>query len=163
MKRIALEWGMLMSVGIALTLSTLWVFTNFFDRSNYRLKISGSQIARGNLFLVVNRGDFALSDQYYVPAAGNIRPLILAAPLRTRFGSLRAGRIGGFAIPGVDVRYFRIDSDGYLVWSVRLSLLIPVVLFAFLAAWLHRCLERFWSRSERAWVQASVSGHDARA
>ena len=163
MKRITLEWGMLLSVGMAVTLSTLWVFTKFFDRSPYRLKVPHSQSAQGDLFLAVNNGDFALSDQYYVPASGNVRPLIVTAPLRARSGTLRGGRLGGFAIPGLDVRYYRFGPDGYLVWSLRLSMLILVVLFLMLTAWFRHRLEHFWNRTDRARIEPSLDGHEARA
>ena len=53
-----------------------------------------------------------------------------------------------FTIPGLDLRYYRNAADGYVIWSLRLPLLIPVVLLFVLAVWFRRRLKRLRNARE---------------
>lgn len=142
MRRIILEWGLILSVGMALALSSFWLYSRFLDRSTYHLRISTSRSVGDNLHVLVGDGDLSLCDQFDVDAAGNVRPLIVR-PRRVITADMRRGdRFGGFTIPGLDLRYYRIASDGYLIWSLRLSLLIAVALLFLLAFLFRRRLRR---------------------
>jgi hypothetical protein len=149
MRRIILEWSLILSVGIALALSTLWVVSKFLDRSSYHLRISTSRSVGDDLHLLVSDGDFSLCDQFDVDASGIVRPLIIDSTRVLASDILRGDRLGQFTIPGLDLRYYRIASDGYLIWSLRLSLLIPSVLFCLLAVLFHRRLKRLRRRIDR--------------
>jgi hypothetical protein len=142
MKRIVLEWSLILSAGMALALSTLWVVSKFFDRSSYHLRISTSRSVGDDLHLLVGDGDLSVCDQFDVDASGNVRPLIVDSRKLVASDILRGDRLGQFTIPGLDLRYYRIASDGYVIWSLRLSLLIPSVLLFLLAVLLRRRLKR---------------------
>ena len=58
----------------------------------------------------------------------------------------RGDRAWQFTIPGLDLRYYRMGDDGYVVWSLRLSLLVLVVLSFLLAFAIHRRLKAFRNR-----------------
>ena len=66
-------------------------------------------------------------------AAGNVRPLIIDARKILPWDVQRGARVGGFAIPGLEARYYRMAFGGYLIWSLRLSLLIPAAVLLLLA------------------------------
>lgn len=128
MKRTILEWGLILSIGMALGLSTLWVVSRFFDRSSYHLRISTSRSVGDDLHLLVGEGDLSLCDQFDVDASGNVRPLIVDPRTLITSDILRGDRFGHFTIPGLDLRYYRFGPSGYLIWSLRLSMLVPIVL-----------------------------------
>jgi hypothetical protein len=90
-----------------------------------------------DVHVIVGNGDVSLSDQFEAAASGNIRPLIIMARNVRPADILRGARVGGFTIWALEFSYYRMASDGYLIWSMRLSLLIPVALL-FLCAFLFR-------------------------
>ncbi len=136
MKRIVIEWSLIFSVGMSLALSSLWVVTRFFDRSSYHLRVVTARSVGDHLHLLVRDGDLSICDQFDVDAAGKVRPLIVDSRKLIPSDFLRGDRLGQFTIPGVDLRYYRIGSDGYVIWSLSLSLLIPGALVFLLAVWL---------------------------
>ncbi len=142
MKRIILEWGWILSVGMALAVSSLWVYSRFFDRLPYHLRISTSRSVGDDVHVLVGDGNLSLCDQFDVEASGKVQPLIIDARKVRAADILRGDRFGGFTIPGLDLRYYRIAPDGYVIWSLRLSLLIPVALLFLLAFFSRRRLER---------------------
>ena len=146
MKRIILEWSLILSVGITLALTALWAVSRFFDRSSYHFRISTPQTVEGALHLLVGDGDLCLCDQFDVDASGDVQPLIVDSRKVLPSDVLQGARVGQFTIPGLDLRYYRIASDGYVIWSLRLSLLVPGVLLFLLAVLFHRRLERLRRR-----------------
>jgi hypothetical protein len=142
MKRIILEWGWILSVGMALAVSSLWVYSRFFDRSPYHLRISTSRSVGDDIHVLVGDGNLSLCDQFEVEASGNVQPLIIDARNVRAADILRGDRFGGFTIPGFDLRYYRIATGGYVIWSLRSSLLIPVALLFLLAFFSRRRLKR---------------------
>jgi hypothetical protein len=158
MRRIILEWGLILSVGMALALSTLWIFSKFFDRSTYHLRIPTSRSVGDDLHLLVGDGDLALCDQFDVDTSGKVRPLIIERRMLVPADILRGDRLGQLTTPGLDIRYYRFGPSGYLIWSLRLSLLIPVVLLSFLAFWFRHHLRRLRRRTERGLDRASDLG-----
>jgi hypothetical protein len=149
MKRIILEWGLILSVGLALALATLWVVSRFVDRSSYHLRISTSGSVRDDLHLLVGDGDLALCDQFDVDASGNVRPLIVDSRTVRPSDILKGDRLGQLTIPGLEFRYYRMASDGYLIWSLKLTLLIPVIALFLLAVLFHRRLKPLRGRLEQ--------------
>jgi hypothetical protein len=141
-KRVILEWGLLLSAGLALAIAMLWVVSRFFDRSSYHLRVATSRSVQDDLHLLVREGDLSLCDQFDVDASGNVRPLIVAARRVGSWGIESGDVVGQFTIPGLDIRYCRVASDGYLIWSLRLSLVIPAAFLSLLALELRRCLKR---------------------
>jgi len=126
-RRKLFEWGFLLSFGMALTLSVFWVISRFSDRATDHFRVSTSQSVQDDLHLLVGEGDFSLCDQFETDASGKVRPLIIdPRDPQTILGS--GDRTGRFTIPGIDLRYHRDARSGYVCWSVRLSLLIPVVI-----------------------------------
>ncbi|HEV3263763.1 MAG TPA: hypothetical protein VG013_43410 [Gemmataceae bacterium] len=128
MKRIILEWGVILAVGSALALSTLWVVSRFFDRSSYHLRITTSKSVADDLHLLVGEGDLALCDQFDVDTSGTVRPLIVNHRDVVASNIPGGDRFGQFTIPGLDLRYCRIAPTDYLIWSLRVTMLFPIVL-----------------------------------
>jgi hypothetical protein len=158
MKRIILEWGLMLWVGMALALSTLWVISRFFDRSTYHLRFAIPESVADDIHLLVRGGDLSLCNQFDADASGNVRPLMDTVKLAA--SDIRRGdRLRHLTIPGVDLRYCRLASDGYVIWSLRLSLLIPVVLLFLLAILFRRRLKRL----RRALEQDPVGNIDRRS
>ena len=132
MKRIVREWGQLLAFGMALAILSLWAGSRFLDRSTYHVEITSSRGVQHNLHVLVANGDLALCNQFEVDASGNVRPLIINARNILPWDLQRGARFGGFAIPGLEARYYRMASGGYLIWSLRLSLLIPAAVLLLL-------------------------------
>jgi hypothetical protein len=128
MKRTILEWGLILSIGMTLALSTLWVVSNFFVRSSYHLRLPASKTVGDHLNLLVGEGDLSLCDQFDVDSSGNVRPLIVDPRRSVASDILRGDRFGQFTIPGLDLRYYWSAPSGHLIWSLRLSLLYSIVL-----------------------------------
>jgi hypothetical protein len=134
-KRMMLEWGLLLCLGSALALSTLWIVSSFFDRSSYHLKISTTGNLRHDLHLFLYDGQFALSNQFDRDSSGRVRPLIMEAKALINRDILRGDRCGQLMIPGLDLRYYWNAPSRVLIWSLEQSLLIPAVLLLVLTAW----------------------------
>lgn len=149
MKRILLEWGLIGAVGMTLALATLWAVSRFVDRSTHHFRIPTSNSVGDALHVLVGDGDLALCDQFDVDAAGNVRPLVIGSQQVVAPDIAGGARRGQFTIPGFDLRYYRIARDGYVIWSLRVSLLILVVLSLLLAAWFRRRLRRLRRRLEQ--------------
>jgi hypothetical protein len=148
MKHVILEWSLIFACGMTLALTALWGISRFYDRMTYHLRFPTSRSVTDDLHILVADGDLALCDQFDVDAAGNVRPLIVdwLRPADIRKGN----RLGRLTIPGLDFRYCRFASDGYLIWSLRLSLLIPAVLMLLLAILFRRRLKQLRRRSMSA-------------
>ena len=142
MKRVILEWGSIVSAVMALAILALWGFSRFVDQSSYHLRFPTSRSVQDDLHLVVGDGDLTLCDQFDVDASGNVRPLIVDKRRPLVSDILRRDRVGQFTIPGLDLRYYRFGLDGYLIWSVRVSLLFVVALLVLLAVLFRRGLVR---------------------
>jgi hypothetical protein len=141
MKRFILEWGLIFSVGMVLSLAMLWVASKFFDHSTYHLRIATSRSVSDDLHVLVGDGDLTLGDHFELDASGKVRPVVIDA--RTHAADIvRGDRIGQFTFPGLDLHYYRIASDGYLIWSLKLSLLIPGALIFLIAILFRRSLRR---------------------
>lgn len=154
MKRIILEWSMILALGMALALSGLWGYSKFFDRSSYHLRIPTSRSVANDLHVLVGDGDLSLCDQFDVDASGNVRPLIVDSRKVRPADILKGDRFGGFSVPGLDLRYYRMASDGYVIWSLQQSLLIPAAVLFLLASLSHRRLKRLRGR-QRVTEQSS--------
>ena len=152
MKRIVLEWSLIVSIGMTLALSTLWFVSRFFEPSTYHLRFSTSPRSQDDLHLLVGNGDLTLCDQFEAGSSGNIRPLIVAPGRLCPPDIHRGDRMGHVTIPGLDLQYYRVATDGYLIWSLRLSLLIPSVLFFLLAVLCRRRLKRLRRQVEQSSV-----------
>jgi hypothetical protein len=125
MKRILLEWGLILCVGLTLAVSILWAVASFVDRSTYHLRFPTSRSVQDDLHLIVGAGELTLCDQFEMDTSGNSQPLIVEARNLTPSDRRRGDRVGGITVPGFDLRYYRHAPDGYIIWSLRLSLLIP--------------------------------------
>jgi hypothetical protein len=148
MKRILLEWSLIVSVGMALALSTLWVYSRFYDRTTYHLRFPTSRSVQDDLHVLVSNGDLTVCDQFDVDASGNVRPLIVHSRDLTPSDILRGDRAWQVTIPGLDLRHYRHAPSLYVIWSLRLSLLIPVAMSFLIAVWFRRCLNRLRSQVE---------------
>jgi hypothetical protein len=149
MKRMILEWGALGWIGMALFLLTVWVVTKFSVHTSDHLRIPTSSSVRDDLHVVISEGDLSFCDQFDMDAAGNVRPMVADYLPLTRADSLRGDRAGQFTIPGLDLRYYRLGRDGYLIWSLTLSMLIPVALCLLIAAQFRNRLKKMRGRVAR--------------
>jgi hypothetical protein len=159
-KRMILEWGLLLCLGTALALLTLWVASGFFDRSSYHLRISTTGNLRHDLHLIVYDGQFALSNQFDRDSSGRIRPLIVEAKALIKRDILRGDRCGQLTIPGLDLRYYWNAPSRGLIWSLEQSLLIPVGLLLLLTAWFRIRLGKPKARTSHSSPQASGAQTD---
>lgn len=124
MKRMILEWGLIVSTGMLLTLSVLWAGSYFVDRPSTYVRVSVVDDLRKDLHILVGDGDVWLFDQPSVGRSGDVSPWVanvrdIIAPKVRNSGCRTA--------PGFDLRYCQF-IDGYVVWSLKLSLLYPVAL-----------------------------------
>jgi hypothetical protein len=153
-KRMILEWGLILCLGTSVTLLTLWVVSRFYDRSSYHLRISTTGNLRHDLHLFLYDGQFALSNQFDRDSSGRIGPLIVEAKMLITRDRLRGDRCGRFTIPGFDLRYYWNAPTRGLIWSLEQSLLIPVGLLLLLTAWFRIHLARLKARTAHGTPQA---------
>jgi hypothetical protein len=135
-RRIILEWGLILCLASSLAPFTLWVVTGFFDRSSHHLRVSMTRSVQQDIHVILCDGRLALSNQFEMDSSGRIRPLILDAKGLTK-GDISMGvRRERFSIPGVDLGYHWSPRPRSLIWSLEQSLLIPGGLLLLLTAWL---------------------------
>jgi hypothetical protein len=134
-RRIALEWGLILTVGVVLALSTLWGSSYFIDDTLIYLPIPYPH----GLHFTLGGGDICLFDQAEIGRGGNLAPYVvnprthIAPPIR---------RVGRVTIPGFDFHYCQFAPDGYIIWSIRLSLLYPIMVLLLVAVVLGCRLKR---------------------
>ena len=128
MKRILLEWSLILSSGIAFSLFTLWLVSSFFDRSSYHLKVSTSGNSDGDCHFVLRDGHFSISNDFDVNPAGRAGPLIIDPKSQIKLDVARGDRFRQFTISGLDLRTYWNGRARFRIWSLELSLLIPVLL-----------------------------------
>jgi hypothetical protein len=102
-----------------------------------------------DIHLLFEGGNLALCDQFDVDVSGTVRPVIVGLRDLRPSDILRGDRAGQFTIPGIDIRYYRHAPDGYVIWSLRFSLLIPIVVSLLLAVLLQRRLVRLRRHTEQ--------------
>jgi hypothetical protein len=131
----ALEWGMILTVGVVLALSTLWGSSYFIDDTLIYLLIPSFH----GLHFTLGGGDLCLFDQAEIGRGGNLAPYVvnprthIAPPIRT---------VGRVTIPGFHFQYCQFAPDGYIIWSIRLSLLYPIMVLLLVAVVLGCRLKR---------------------
>ena len=134
-RRMALEWGRILTVGVVLALSTLWGSSYFIDDTLIYLGIPYFH----GLHFTLGGGDICLFDQAEIGRGGNLAPYVvnprthIAPPIR---------RVGRVTIPGFDFHYCQFAPDGYIIWSIRLSLLYPIMVLLLVAVVLGCRLKR---------------------
>ena len=134
-RRLALEWGLILTVGVVLALSTLWGSSYFIDDTLIYLEIPYFH----GLHFTLGGGDICLFDQAEIGRGGNLAPYVvnprthIAPPIR---------RVGRVTIPGFDFHYCQFAPDGYIIWSIRLSLLYPIIVLLLVAVVLGCRLKR---------------------
>jgi hypothetical protein len=134
-RRMALEWGLILTVGVVLALSTLWGSSYFIDDTLIYLRIPYQH----DLHFSLGGGDICLFDQAEIGRAGNLAPYVvnprthISPPIR---------RVGRVTIPGFDFHYCQFAPDGYIIWSIRLSLLYPIMVLLLVAVVLGCRLKR---------------------
>jgi hypothetical protein len=153
-KRMILEWGLILCLVASVGLLTLWVVSRFFDQSSYHLRISTTGNLRHDLHLFLYDGQFALSNQFDRDSSGRFRPLIVEAKMLIKNDRLRGDRCGRFTIPGLDLRYYWNAPSRGLIGSLELSLTIPVGLLLIITAWFLIRLGRLKARRPHGTPQA---------
>lgn len=140
MKRILAARCLLISLILIPTLALLLGFSLFIDPSHYHGKI----VYTGNVWKYVSimlaNGDILLFNQFEVDKSGRVIPWIDDNPTYTVPTRNRRG--GRFTIPGFGLRYGQVTPDGDMAWSLRISLVLPLILSLLTAAWLRRHLGR---------------------
>ncbi len=138
-RRIALEWSLILAVGSMLALAATWAGSYFIDGSLIYLRIPSPRDVQFDLHFSLRGGDVCLFNQAEFDRAGNLSPYVvnprmhIEPPIR---------RIGHVTIPGLDFQYCQFAPDDYVVWSIRLSLLYPIVVLLLVAVLLGRRLKR---------------------
>jgi hypothetical protein len=160
-KRMMLEWGLILGFGASVAILTFWVVSRFFDRSSYHLRISATGNLRHDFHLFLDDGQFALSNQFDRDSSGRFRPLIVEAKMLNQSDRLRGDQCGRFAIPGLDLRYYWNAPSRGLIWSMELSLLIPVGLLLLLTAWFRISHGRLRVRTSHRTARAPEGQTDA--
>jgi len=124
-------WEFWFSILLLLTVATLWLTSYLIDRSPSFIAIGHRCFA----FLRNGRIDLAsdldTSSRYPQPAV--LDP--------SRIAASRFPRSGSIMLPGFDLR-LRSLASGYLIWSLSLSLLIPIGVSALSVAYLFHRLRR---------------------
>ena len=134
-RRTALEWGLILTVGVVLALSTLWGSSYFIDDTLIYLGIPYFH----GLHFTLGGGDICLFDQAEIGRGGNLAPYVvnprthIAPPIR---------KVGRVTIPGLDFHYCQFAPDGYIIWSIRLSLFYPIMVLLLVAVVLGCRLKR---------------------
>jgi hypothetical protein len=134
-RRTALEWGLILMMGVVLAVATLWGSSYFIDDTLIYLGIPYFH----GLHFTLGGGDICLFDQTEIGRGGNLAPYVvnprthIAPPIR---------RIGRFTIPGFDFNYCQFAPDGYITWSIRSSLLYPIMVLLLVAVVLGCRLKR---------------------
>ena len=130
---------MSLTVGVVLALSTLWGSSCFIDDTLIYLRIPNRRDVQFDLHFSLGGGDVCLFNQAKFDRAGNLSPYVvnprmhIEPPIR---------RIGHVTIPGLDVQYCQLAPDDYVVWSIRLSLLYPIMVLLLVAVVLGCRLKR---------------------
>ena len=138
-RRIALEWGVILTMGVVLTLLTLWGSSYFIDDTLIYLRIPYPPDVRYDLHFSLGGGNICLFDQAEIGRAGNLAPYVvnprthIAPPIR---------KVGRVTIPGLDFHYCQFAPDDYIIWSIRLSLLYPIMVLLLVAVVLGCRLKR---------------------
>jgi hypothetical protein len=156
MKRMILEWGLILCLGASLALMSFWVLSRFFDRSSYHFRISTTGNLRHDLHVMLYDGLLALSNQFDRDSSGKIRPLVVQGKTLSKRDILRGDRCGQFTIPGLDLRYYWYAPSRGLIWSLEQSLLIPVGLLLLLTAWFRSRLGKLKARTSRSAARAEI-------
>jgi hypothetical protein len=146
MKRMILEWGLILSAGIFLALATLWVASVTTIQVPSHVTVSTSRSAGNDLHVLVESGNVWFCDQVHWDDSGNAQPLIV--DLRTHVAP-KVRKIGHCTIPGFDLQYCHFAPDGYVVWSLKLSLLFPITLSLLAASLSCYRLKRLRGRIEQ--------------
>ncbi len=146
MKRIVLEWALLFSIGVMLAIVVLWADTKFFDPTVHHLRFPTTGRSEDDLHMFARDGDLAISNQFAIDGAGRAGPLVV----NRRWMSPGSGHGGGLTVPGFDFQYYRFAPDRYLMWSLRITLLVPVALSFFLTVLIRLLGKRHRKRLERA-------------
>lgn len=126
-KRVIYEWTIMVSVGMALTLSALRVVSKFVDPETCHLEITTSGSRGENPYFIFGKGDLTFCNQIDVDASGNARALVFSKAITLK-DLVRGDQNAHFTIPGFGFDYDSNAPSSFLIWSVRLSLLIPVAL-----------------------------------
>ena len=148
-RRIALEWGVILTMGMGLALSTLWGSSYFIDDTLIYLRIP-HPLDEGHdprdeghgLHFSLGNGDISLFNQVVLDGAGKFAPYVVtpSPPLMRR--TQPDERISHVTIPGLDYHYYQSARTGYTVWSIRLSLLYPIMVLLLVAVVLGCRLKR---------------------
>jgi hypothetical protein len=140
MKRMLAARCLLISLILIPTLSLLLGFSLFIDPSPYHGKIVHSGNVWNHASLMLLKGDIMLFNQFEVDKSGRVIPWIDNNPAYTVPTKNRRG--GRFTIPGFGLRYGQVTRDGDVAWSLKISLVFPLILSVLTAAFLRRHLRR---------------------
>jgi len=131
MRRAIGVWGFWFSNLLLLTLLTLWAASYFIDRSQ-------SCIALGyRCFALLRNGRIDLASDLDTNSGGP-EPLVVN-PRSIIFP--RVVRSGGVTVPGFELHFCSLDG-GNALWSLKMSLLIPLAVSLFCVALLFQRLRR---------------------
>jgi hypothetical protein len=137
MKPSILAWCSLVTLMLILSLSLLLGFSLLIDPSPYHWNVLHKGGVWNNLNIMMQRGTILLFNQFEVDSSGHVIPYIDNNPSYS-VPRLNTNRIGGhLIIPGFGFRYGQITGEGHVAWSLKFSLVYPLILFLLTAALLH--------------------------
>jgi hypothetical protein len=143
MKRKILEWSVILSGGVFLALLALWTISVTTSKGLDHVTVPTSRSAGDDLHLLIQSGNLWFCDQVDWDASGNARADIIDP--RTHIAP-KIRKIGRHAGLGFDLQYCVFAPDGYVVWSLKLSLLFPITLSLLAAALFRFRLKRLRGR-----------------
>src|SRR3954463_9681009 len=122
MKRIIGSSVRILSISSFLLLAMAWGESFVIDRSETHHQIPTPRWLGGNLHVLIRKGEVSFFDQFDVDPKGEVRPLIVDPLTRITPKVIRSGQL---IVPGIDAHFAQF-ADGYAVWSLKASLLIPI-------------------------------------
>lgn len=146
MKRIVLEWGLILSVGAFVLIGTVWIASVAPTRYSSQLKVLTAHSLAYNVHGQVDDGSAWFFNDFVMDASGTVRP---AAEGLSKTVARKDCRVRRLTLPGFAVLHCRFIGFDYSVWSVRISLFFPVAFFLLSAVLFGRRLRKLRGSGER--------------
>jgi hypothetical protein len=137
MKRIVYEWGLIATVAMGIAAATVWGISRYATSTLFHLHTWPQP--ESSLHLLVRHGDLWLCDGVVNNRFGDAEPPIIGPPFATDYQ--RGDRLRRFHAPGFAFQYYWLAPWRNAIWSIKVSLLIPVFIFLSSAVLFYHCLK----------------------
>jgi hypothetical protein len=155
MNRITAIGYLLITTALIPAITLLLAYSLLAEQKSENIKI----VYKGNVWNHVNaileKGCVVLFNQAEVDSSGDVTPWIESNP---QYATPPRGRRGGqIILPGCAVHYGEITREGDVAWSLRLSLLIPLVMSLVIAGVILRRIRKHQARPARSTPRVATS------